>query len=135
MISPFLWCHFKRSEDILLCCNAIVGSSCHHFGNAVNMKVGIHITMSCSCSHLYYHCKYRYLVLYVLNLVKLNVQYFLFIAPSYLQGALPKRLWKTSFFRKRLRIDQETLQVSVFASMFLSLVKKTVSHFLVTVLS
>ena len=27
-----------------------------------------------------------------LNLVKQNVQYFLFIAPSYLQGALPKRL-------------------------------------------
>ena len=36
-----------------------------------------------------------------------------------------KKLWKTSFFRKRLRIDQETLQISVFASMFLSLVKKT----------
>ena len=36
-----------------------------------------------------------------------------------------KKLWKTSFFRKRLRIDQETLQISVFASVFLSLVKKT----------
>ena len=36
-----------------------------------------------------------------------------------------EKLWKISFFRKRLRIDQETLQISVFASMFLSLVKKT----------
>ena len=32
--------------------------------------------------------------------------------------------------RERLRIDQETLQISVFASMFLSLVKKTALHFL-----
>ena len=36
-----------------------------------------------------------------------------------------EKLWKTSFFRKCLRIDQETLQLSLFASMFLSLVKKT----------
>ena len=36
-----------------------------------------------------------------------------------------KKLLKTSVFRKRLRIDQETLQISVFASMFFSLVKKT----------
>ena len=44
---PFLWCHFNRSEseDIFLDCNAIVGPSSQHFGNAVNIKLGIPITM------------------------------------------------------------------------------------------
>ena len=28
-----------------LCCNAIIGPSCQHFGNAVDMKVGNHIAM------------------------------------------------------------------------------------------
>ena len=40
-----------------------------------------------------------------------------------------------AFHRERLRIDQETLQISVFVSMFLSLVKKTALHFLFAVLS
>ena len=35
-----------------------------------------------------------------------------------------------AFHRERLRIDQETLQISVFVSMFLSLVKKTALRFL-----
>ena len=30
---------------ISLCCNAIIGPSCQHFGNAVDMKVGNHIAM------------------------------------------------------------------------------------------
>ena len=40
-----------------------------------------------------------------------------------------------AFHRERLRIDQETLQISVFVSMFISLVKKTALHFLFAVLS
>ena len=56
----------------------------------------------------------------------------LFIAPFYLQCALRKM---GTFHRERLRIDQETLQISVFVSMFLSLVKKTALHFLFAVLS
>ena len=28
-----------------LCCNAIIGPSCQHFGNTVDMKVGNHIAM------------------------------------------------------------------------------------------
>ena len=28
-----------------LCCNAIIGPSCQHFDNAVDMKVGNHIAM------------------------------------------------------------------------------------------
>ena len=59
---------------------------------------------------------------------------FFFIAPFYLQGALPKRLWK-DYFIEHLRITQETLQISLFTSMFLSLVKKIALHFLFTVLS
>ena len=52
MISPFLRCHFKRREDILLYCDAIVGPSCQHFGNAVNTKEGFPITMQYSYNHL-----------------------------------------------------------------------------------
>ena len=51
-------------------------------------------------------------------------------------GCSAKKALKNILLRKkRLRIEQETLQISVFASMFLSLVKKTALHFLVTVLS
>ena len=41
-------------------------------------------------------------------------------------GCSAKKALSNIFHRKRLRIDQETLQISVFASMLLSLVKKTV---------
>ena len=37
--------------------------------------------------------------------------------------------------RACLRINQETLQITVFAALFLSLVKKAALHFLFTVLS
>ena len=46
-----------------------------------------------------------------------------------------KKTLKSRLQRERLRITQETLQISLFASMFLSLVKKTALHFLFTVLS
>ena len=45
MISPFLQYHFKRSEGTLLCCDAMIGSGCQHFGNGVNIKVGIYINI------------------------------------------------------------------------------------------
>ena len=41
-----------------------------------------------------------------------------------------KKTLKSRLQRERLRITQETLQISLFASMFLSLVKKTALHFL-----
>ena len=46
-----------------------------------------------------------------------------------------KKTLKSRLQRERLRITQETLQISLFASMFLSLVKNTALHFLFTVLS
>ena len=46
-----------------------------------------------------------------------------------------KKTLKSRLQRERLRITQETLQISLFASMFLSLVKKTALHFLFTILS
>ena len=49
-------------------------------------------------------------------------------------GCSAKEALKNILHRKRLWIYQETLQISVFASMFLSLVKKTALHFLVSVL-
>ena len=47
-------------------------------------------------------------------------------------GCSAKKALKNIHHRKRLWIDQETWQISVFASMFLSLVKKIALHFLVT---
>ena len=43
-----------------------------------------------------------------------------------------KKTLKSIHHRERLRIIQETLQISLFASMFLSLVKKSALHFLFT---
>ena len=46
-----------------ICYDAIIGASCKHCDNAINIKVGIHITMSIcftmkySYYDLYYHCK------------------------------------------------------------------------------
>ena len=53
---------FWTGNDVILwhhslCCDAIIGHSCQHFGNAVNIKVGIHFTMQYSYYHLNYHCK------------------------------------------------------------------------------
>ena len=46
-----------------------------------------------------------------------------------------KKTLKSLLQRERLKLTQETLQISLFASMFLSLVKNTALHFLFTVLS
>ena len=46
-----------------------------------------------------------------------------------------KKTLKSLLQRERLTVTQETLQISLFASMFLSLVKNTALHFLFTVLS
>ena len=46
-----------------------------------------------------------------------------------------KKTLKSILHRERLRIIQETFQIALFASMFLSLVKKTVLNCLFTVLS
>ena len=50
-------------------------------------------------------------------------------------GSSAKKTLKSLLHTERLRITQETLQISLFASMFLSLVKNTALHFLFTVLS
>ena len=42
---------------------------------------------------------------------------------------------KSLLHRERLKINHEILEIALFASMFLSLVKKTALHFLFTVLS
>ena len=71
-----LWCHFLKKMEKqkifwtgnevimwhhLLCCDAIIGASCQYCGNAVNLKVGIHITM-----YLFYHV--IFLLLFILPL-------------------------------------------------------------------
>ena len=45
-------------------------------------------------------------------------------------GSSAKKTLKSLLHTERLRITQETLQISLFASMFLSLVKKTALQFL-----
>ena len=50
-------------------------------------------------------------------------------------GCSDKKTLKSLLQRERLSITQETLRISMFASMFLSLVKKIALHFLFTVLS
>ena len=50
-------------------------------------------------------------------------------------GCFAKKTLKNLLHRERLLITQETLRISLFASMFLSLVKKTAFHFLFTALS
>ena len=50
-------------------------------------------------------------------------------------GCSVKKTLQSLLQRERLTITQETLQISLFASMFLSLVKNTALHFLFTVLS
>ena len=55
------FCDIKMTCDFVtwfsLCCNAIIGPSCQHFGNAVNMKVGNYIAMINSFYYLNYLCK------------------------------------------------------------------------------
>ena len=50
-------------------------------------------------------------------------------------GCFAKKTLKNLLHRERLLITQETLRISLFASTFLSLVKKTALHFLFTALS
>ena len=46
-----------------------------------------------------------------------------------------KKTLKSLLHRERLKINHEILEKALFASMFLSLVKKTALHFLFTALS
>ena len=94
MISLFLWWHFKRSEDTLLYCDAIAGPSCQHFGNAVNITNKTYISKYCQvkCSILSFYCTILF------------------------TGCSAKKTLKSLLHRERLRITQETLQMSLFAS-------------------
>ena len=76
------------------------------------------------------------LVFSPINLKSSQVKYSMlsFYCTVLFPGCCAKEALKNILHRKRLWIYQETLQISVFASMFLSLVKKTALHFLVSVL-
>ena len=54
-----------------------------------------------------------------------QIKYSILIPPSYLHDALPKSIWKAFFIRERLKITQETLEISLFPCTFLRLVKKS----------
>ena len=80
-----LWCHFKRngkSKDFLnwkwgdfvtscIMLWRLIGASCQHCGNAVNIKVGIHITMQ----YLFYHV--IFILAFLLPLQSRRILYFL----------------------------------------------------------
>ena len=76
------------------------------------------------------------LVFSPINLKSSQVKYSMlsFYCTVLFPGCSAKEALKNILHRKRLWIYQETLQISVFASMFLSLVKKTALHFLFSVL-
>ena len=64
--------------------------------------------------------------------VKCSILYF--YCTVFFTGCSAKKALKSLLHRKRLRITQKTLQISLFVSMLLSLVKKTALHFLFTAL-
>ena len=101
------------SEDTLLYFDAIVEPSCQHFDNAVNITSKSYISKfsQVKCSIRSFYCA----VLFI--------------------GCSAKKTLKSLLHRERLRKTRETLQISLFGSMFLILVKKTALHFLFTVLS
>ena len=51
-----------------LCCNAIIGPSCQHFGNVVDMKVWNHIAMYNSYYHLNHLCKVDICCIFTISL-------------------------------------------------------------------
>ena len=108
MILPFLWCHFKRSEDTLLYCDATVRPSCQH---SITNKSYISKFSQVKCSILPFYCT----VLFT--------------------GCFAKKTLKNLLHRECLGITQETLPISLFASKFLSLLEKTALRFLFTVKS
>ena len=129
MISPLFWCHFNSNEDILLFCNAIVGPSCQHFGKAVNiLPCNIHIAIYITTANIG-------LQSYISKFSQVKCSILSFYCTVLFTVCSAKKTLKNILHRERLRIDQETLQISVFASVFLSLVKQTALHFLFTLLS
>ena len=91
------------SEDTLLYFDAIVEPSCQHFDNAVNITSKSYISKfsQVKCSIRSFYCA----VLFI--------------------GCSAKKTLKSLLHRDRLRKTRETLQISLFGSMFLILVKKT----------
>ena len=129
MISPLFWCHFNSSEDIPLFCNAIVGPSCQHFGKAVNiLPCNIHIAIYITTANIALHS-------YISKFSQVKCSILSFCCTVLFIVCSAKMTLKNILHRERLRIDQETLRISAFASMFLSLVKKIALHFFFIVLS
>ena len=96
---------------IILWC--VVGPSCQYFGNAVNIKVGINIAI--------------YIITESIG-IKSSIS-----KCSQVKCSILSFYCTVLFLYAKKTL--ETLQILLFASMFLSLVKKTASHVLFTVLS
>ena len=128
MISPFLQYHFKRSEDTLLCCDAMIGSGCQHFGNGVNIKVGIYINIitpsKVLCQKDFEKCpSWRtskdnsgnianiVICFYVLKFSKENYFTFPFCCTVLCAGCSAKEGLNRLFHRACLRKNRETLQI------------------------
>ena len=114
---------------MLLFCNAIVGPSCQHFVKAVNiLPCNIHIAIYITTTNIG-------LQSYISKFSQVKCSILSFYCTVLFTVCSAKKTLKNILHRERLRIDQETLQISVFASMFLSLVKQTALHFLFTLLA
>ena len=110
--------------------DVIVGPSYQHFGNAVNIKVAISCNIHIAICVISIGVKS-----YISKFSQLKCSILYFYCTVLFTEWSAKKTLKRLLHRERLRITLETLQISLFASMFLSLVKKTALHFLFTVLS
>ena len=114
MISLFLWCHFKTSEDHYYT-DTIARPSYQHFGNDVIIKVGISMVM------------YIHIAICIISVgINSDISKFKQLECSTLSlyctvsftGCSAKKTLKSLLHWERLRITQETLQISLFASVF-----------------
>ena len=94
-----------------------LGPSCQHFGKAVNiLPCNIRIAISITTANIV-------LQSYISKFSQVKCSTLSFYCTVLFIVCSAKKALKNILHRERLRIDQETLQISVFPSMFLSLVK------------
>ena len=132
MISSFFWCHFKEVVIYFYAVIPFIRPSCQHFGNDVNIKVGIHITV-----HITIYITIH-IAIYITTAnisIQYNISKFSQVKFSILSFFCTVLFTGCSVKKILKRINQEILHIFVFASMFVSLVKKTALHFLFTVMS
>ena len=132
MISPFLRYHFRK---VVICFFAVMPllslavilvillTQNQEFILPCKIRVAIYV-ITANTSIQSYISKFSHVKCSILS----------FYCTVLFTGCSVKKTLKSLLHRARLRINREASQISVFACMFLSLVKKNAFHFLFTVL-